>query len=122
VCHGVSPCVTDCHSAVKCRSDFDGSPSFVLLADDVLIPLDIDTGSLVVVDLDHLGALARILPWERYDHALQSPNGDDSRFMEICDELGGAYFGIISSDASTPFQGDGTYRLRKGAPHAVENS
>ena len=76
---------------------------------------DIDTGSLIVVDLDHLGALARILPWERYDHALQSPKGDYSRFTEICDELGGAFFGIISSN-------DGTYQLRKGAPHAVENA
>jgi hypothetical protein len=83
---------------------------------------DIETGSLIVVDLDHLGALARILPWERYDHALQSPRGDDSRFNEVCDELGGAFFGIIASAASTPFRGDGTYRLRKGAPHPVENA
>jgi len=89
-------------------------------ADDRMF--DIETGSLIVVDLDHLGALARILPWERYDHALQSPKGDDSKLKEMSDELGGAFFGIISADASTPFQGDGTYRLRKGAPHAVENA
>jgi len=87
-------------------------------ADDRIF--DIDTGSLIVVDLDHLGLLARVLPWERYDHALQSPKGDDSRFNEVCEELGGAYFGIISADAGTPFQGDGTYRLRKSAPHRVE--
>jgi hypothetical protein len=89
-------------------------------ADDRLF--DIDTGSLIVVDLDHLGALARILPWERYDHAFQSPMGDDSRFEEVCYELGGAFFGIILSNVGTPFRGDGTYRLRKGAPHPVENA
>jgi hypothetical protein len=89
-------------------------------ADDRIF--DIDTGSLIVVDLDHLGALARILPWERYDHALQAPKGDYSRFNEVSDELGGAFFGIVSADASTPFQGDGTYRLRRGAPHPVENA
>src|SRR5208283_2800934 len=58
------------------RLDFGGHT-----ADDRIF--DIDTGTLIVVDLDHLGALAKILPWERYDRALQSPTGDDSPFNEI---------------------------------------
>lgn len=34
---------------------------------------DIDTGTLIVADLDYLPRLARILTWETYDGALRSP-------------------------------------------------
>jgi hypothetical protein len=76
---------------------------------------DIDSGTLILVDLAHLASLAKILTWESYDDALQSD--DDSCWLSFVDELGGPFFGVLSGDISTPFQGDGTYRIRSGAPH-----
>jgi hypothetical protein len=79
---------------------------------------DIDTGTLILADLSYLPALAGILTWERYDGALRSPADDDcwSRFTE---ELGGPFFGILWGDIDTPFQGDGTYRIKSEAPRLV---
>jgi hypothetical protein len=78
---------------------------------------DIDTGTLILVDLSYLARLAQILTWEKYDLALQSPVGDDSCWLRVVEELGGPFFGILFSDINTPFSGDGTYRIMSGAPH-----
>lgn len=71
-----------------------------------------DSGAVVVIDLSALSAVSRILTWDRYDNLLQSPIGDDSRLMEINEEVGGPRFAIISADASRAFSGDGAFRLR----------
>jgi len=78
---------------------------------------DIDSGTLILVDLSYLARLAQILTWEKYDLALQSPADDDSCWLRFIDELGGPFFGILWGDIDTPFRGDGTYRIRSGAPH-----
>jgi hypothetical protein len=56
---------------------------------------DTDSGSLLIVDLDYAGKLARIRTFNRYDRALQSPAGGDSAFQAVIDELGGPFFGIL---------------------------
>lgn len=71
----------------------------------------IDTGTVVVIDLSALLPVANALTWDRYDEFLQSPIGDDSRLMAINDDVGGPRFAIISADASRPFSGDGAFRL-----------
>jgi len=76
---------------------------------------DIDTGTLILVDLAYLAGLARILTWERYDDALQSD--DDSCWLSVVEELGGPFFGLLCGDISTLFKGDGSYRIRSGAPY-----
>lgn len=78
-----------------------------------------DTGAIIVVDVNKLADVARVLTWERYDLALQSPLGDDSAFLALVDELGGPFFGLLSSAEDTPFKGDGCYRLRSGAPVTI---
>ncbi len=78
---------------------------------------DIDSGTLILVDLNYLARLAQILTWEKYDRTLQSPADDDSCWLRFIDELGGPFFGILWSDIDTRFRGDGTYRIRNGAPH-----
>jgi hypothetical protein len=81
---------------------------------------DIDTGTIILADLGYLARLARILTWERYDGALRSPAGDDSPWLRFAEELGGPFFGILWGDINTPFQGDGTYKIRSGAPRLVK--
>jgi hypothetical protein len=76
---------------------------------------DVDTGSLVLVDVHHLAAVAQALTWERYDWALQSPLDDTSRWKEIARDAGGGVFGILRGDYDSPFPGDGRYRLRPDA-------
>ena len=71
----------------------------------------IDTGTVVVIDLAALLPVANALTWDRYDEFLQSPIGDDSRLMAINVDVGGPRFAIISADASRPFSGDGAFRL-----------
>jgi hypothetical protein len=78
---------------------------------------DIDTGTLILVDLDYLPRLAKILTWERYDRALRGC--DDSTWLKFAEELGGPFFGILWGNIDTPFQGDGTYRIKSGAPRLV---
>ena len=80
---------------------------------------DIDSGTLCVLDLNHLGSTAKALTWDRYDNFLRSPAGDNSIWAEITEEIGGPFFGMLSGDVSTPFGGDGRYRLRSNAPSFV---
>jgi len=70
-----------------------------------------DTGTVVVIDLAALAAVARTLTWDRYDQLLQSPLGDDSRLIAINADVGGPRFAIVSADATRPFSGDGAFRL-----------
>lgn len=72
---------------------------------------EIDSGTVVVIDLSALLPVASTLTRDGYDYFLQSPIGDDSRLMAINDDVGGSRFAIISADASRPFSGDGPFRL-----------
>lgn len=76
--------------------------------------VDIDIGEMIVVDFSHLSDVAKNLAWEQYDLYLQSPVGDDTVILSIIEKIGGAYFGIISSDENTEFIGDGSYKIRHG--------
>jgi hypothetical protein len=87
--------------------------------EDAVSTFDIDSGTLCVVDLNHIGSTAEALTWDRYDNFLRSPVGDNSIWAKITEEIGGPFFGMLSGDVGTPFAGDGRYRLRNDAPHAV---
>jgi hypothetical protein len=72
---------------------------------------DIETGTVVVIDLRALSAVARAFTWDRYDALLQAPVGDDSMLADMNQEVGGPRFAILSADAESPFTGDGAFRL-----------
>jgi hypothetical protein len=80
---------------------------------------DIDSGTVCVVDLNHLGATAKTLTWDRYDAFLRSQLGDNSIWIDIIEKVGGPFFGMLNGDVSTPFRGDGSYRLKPNTPHPV---
>ena len=73
---------------------------------------DVDTGTVIVIDLVALSAVARALTWDRYEAFLQAPADDDSILAEINSEVGGPRFAIVMADAGSPFNGDGAFRLR----------
>ncbi len=77
---------------------------------------DLDSGTVVLIDLLLLTPVARVLTWDRYDALLQTPLDDDSALGGINAEVGRAGFAIISADASTPLSGDGAFRLKAGQP------
>jgi hypothetical protein len=58
-------------------------------SDDAPAVFDIDTGTLIAVDVRYLPVLAQVLTWQRYDWLLQSPVDDRSRWDEIVRESGG---------------------------------
>jgi hypothetical protein len=80
---------------------------------------DIDSGTVCVIDLDNLRSTAKALTWGRYDAFLQSQAGDNSIWIAIMKEVGGPFFGMLNGDVSTPFRGDGSYRLKPNAPHLM---
>ncbi len=79
---------------------------------------DVDSGTVVMIDLGALSAVAGAFTWERYDALLQTAVGDDSLLDELNTEVGGPRFAIVSADASSPFTGDGSFRLRSGIPRS----
>lgn len=82
--------------------------------------VDVDSGSMVIADLDHLARVAKVLTWARLDLALRGPVGDRTEFRKIEKELGGPFFAFLTSSSDSPFVGDGSYRLRAGAPVSIE--
>lgn len=80
---------------------------------------DIDSGTVCVVDVDHMGRTAKAFSWDRYDSFLRSQVGDDSIWIQMMEEIGGPFFGMLNGDVSTPFRGDGSYRLKANTPHPV---
>jgi len=82
---------------------------------------DIDSGTVCVVDLDHLGSTAKAFTWGRYDAFLRSQVGDHSIWIEMMREIGGPFFGMLNGDVSTPFRGDGSYRLKSNTPHPLNS-
>jgi len=80
---------------------------------------DVDTGTVCIIDLNSLRSTAKTVRWERYDRMLRSTTALESIGIEMIKEFGGPFFGMLSGDISTPFRGDGRYRLRSKAPHAI---
>ncbi len=73
----------------------------------------VDSGVIVLVDLDAHPDVARALTWDRYDWWLQQPRDDHRVLHEITRDAGGPRFAILGSNAdTTEFGGDGCYRLR----------
>jgi hypothetical protein len=77
---------------------------------------DIDSGTVVVIDLGALSAVAGVFTWDKYDLLLQAPVGDYAILEEMNHAVGGPRFALIAADASTPFTGDGAFQLRTGTP------
>ncbi len=75
----------------------------------------VDTGELVLVDFNHLSAVAKYLPWDLYDQYLQADVEDDSIILSINKKIGGAYFGILGADPDTEFDGDGCFKMKPGS-------
>jgi hypothetical protein len=80
---------------------------------------DVDSGTILLVDLIYLTRLAGAYV-DRYDSALGAPVGDDPPWLAIVDEVGGPFFGVLSGDLRTPFAGDGAYRLASQALRRVD--
>ena len=72
----------------------------------------VDSGALIVADVDHLPRLVNLLTWEQYDLGLQ----DDAVFGKIVEALAGPYFAVISGGCmpGMEFDGDGTYTIPAG--------
>lgn len=81
--------------------------------------VDIDSGTMIVADLDALPRLAAVLTWDRYDWMLQAPLGDRSREQGLTTEVGGPCFALVSGDTDRAFGGDGAYRFLPGRPRRV---
>jgi hypothetical protein len=81
--------------------------------------VDIDSGAMILADLDSLPRLASVLTWDRYDWMLQAPLGDTSREAELTAEVGRPCFALIGGEADRAFAGDGAYRFRRGRPRRV---
>jgi hypothetical protein len=77
---------------------------------------DIDSGTVVIVDLSALAAVAHHFTWDRYDALLQLPVGDYSILEEVNAEVGGPRFAVVSASEAGSFNGDGAFRLRAGQP------
>jgi hypothetical protein len=78
--------------------------------------VDVDSGAMIVADLDGLPRLASVLTWDRYDWLLQAPLGDTSRERDMTADTGGPSFALFSGEAGRAFAGDGAYRFRPGCP------
>jgi hypothetical protein len=89
--------------------------------DDDPALFDVDSGTIVLIDLPALGAVARSLTWDRYDKFLQAEPDDYSIMEAVNLEVGGPRFVMIPGDGNTPFQGDGRYRLRADRITRVES-
>jgi hypothetical protein len=74
--------------------------------------VDVDSGTIVFVDLAYLPDVAAVFTWERYDRALQGPPGDFSAFKAMLPNSQRPAFALLSGSVDTAFKGDGAYRLK----------
>jgi hypothetical protein len=72
---------------------------------------EIDTGTVVIIDLSALGLVAQALTWDRYDELLQAESGDHSLLSSLNAEVGRPAFALISADSASAFTGDGAFEL-----------
>lgn len=80
---------------------------------------DIDTGTVVLIDLAALASVAQALTWDRYDRILQAEPGDHSLLNAINVDIGRPAFALVSADAVSPFSGDGAFELLESEPRRV---
>lgn len=80
---------------------------------------DVDTGTVVLIDLAALSSVAQVLTWDRYDELLQAEPGDDSLLNAINANVGRPAFALVSADAESAFSGDGAFQLRDDEPRGV---
>ena len=79
----------------------------------------LDSGTVVVIDMAALEAVARTLTWDRYDTLLQAPPNDDAPLQALIQDVGGEWFAILAGNADAALSGDGAYRLRADALRRV---
>lgn len=88
-------------------------------ADDGPGVFDVDSGTVVVIDLSALARVAQALTWDRCDELLQAESGNYSVLEAINAEVGRPAFALISADAESRFSGDGSFQLLEGEPRRV---
>lgn len=96
-----------------------GVNDFESASDGDASAFDVDSGTVVVIDLPYLGRVASALTWDRYDALLQSPVDDDTALNQLVEDVGGPFFALIAASADSSFDGDGAFRVRAGAPRPV---
>ena len=74
--------------------------------------VDVDSGTIVFVDLAHLPDVATVFTWERYDQALRAPRDDFSGFNAMLPNPQRPAFAVLSGNVGTAFEGDGAYKLK----------
>ena len=80
---------------------------------------DIDSGTVIAIDLNALAAVAKSLTYDRYDSFLRTPLWGYTSPDDLVQELGGPFFAIVFANADRPFAGDGSYQFRPGTPKRV---
>jgi hypothetical protein len=73
---------------------------------------EVDSGTVVVIDMAALEQVAGALTWDRYDALCQSSPSNDSALEALNSDVGGPRFAILLADAESQFSGDGAFRLR----------
>ncbi len=89
-----------------------------------LVPgiFEVDSGSVVVIDLTALEQVAGAFTWDQYDAFLKSAPGDNSVIESLNRSVGGPRFAILLADGDSPFSGDGAFRLRVELLRRVVNA
>ena len=83
---------------------------------------EVDSGSVVVIDLTALKQVADAFTWGQYDAFLKSTPGDNSVIESLNRSVGGPRFAILLADGDSPFSGDGAFRLRVELLRRVVNA
>jgi hypothetical protein len=78
----------------------------------------VESGAIVLVDLDALPAVAGALTRERYD-ALTGNTDRGTTALQLWKDFGGPRFAVLQGGPRRAFSGQGRFRLRPGAPVLV---
>jgi hypothetical protein len=78
----------------------------------------VESGAIVLTDLDALPALAKALTRKRYD-ALSGNTDRGATALRLWKAFGGPRFAVLEGRPRRAFTGHGAYRLRPGAPVLV---
>jgi hypothetical protein len=78
----------------------------------------VESGAVVLVDLETLPAVAAALTRERYD-ALSGNTDRGATALQLWERLGGPRFAVLQGRPRRAFSGRGRFRLRSGAPVLV---
>jgi hypothetical protein len=121
--HGLRIGLTDVPAFQEGTYELDVQ-SFEATDPDVQDPgiFEVDSGSVVVIDLTALEQVAGAFTWDQYDAFLKSAPGDNSVIESLNRSVGGPRFAILLADGDSPFSGDGAFRLRVELLRRVENA